>query len=117
MKGRVFLLGLLLVISLLFSSTVFAGSQDFELINNTGKAITHIYVSPTNVNDWQEDVLGQDILENGDSVRISFGNGERAANWDIKATYANGNELYWEKFNLKTISTITLQANGSASYE
>ncbi len=117
MNRRVLLLGIVMIMSLLFSSTVFAGSQDFELINNTGKAITHVYVSPTNVNDWQEDVLGRDILENGDSVQITFGNGERAANWDIKATYANGSELYWEKFNLKTISTIALQADGSASYE
>lgn len=117
MKRQVLLLGLLLVISLLFSATVFAGAQDFELVNNTGKDIVHVYVSPTSTNDWQEDVLGKDILENGDSVTITFSGGEKATYWDIKVVYEDGSGRYWEKFNLKSISTITLKANGRASYQ
>lgn len=117
MKKRVLLVSVMLVMSFLFAATAFAGSQDFELINNTGHDITHVYVSPTSVNDWQEDILGQDILENGESVVITFQRGTRAAHWDIKVTYANGSEEYWENFNLKSISTVILKPNGRASYQ
>lgn len=108
MKRRVLLLGLVLMISVMFSSIAFAGAQDFELINSTGMDITHVYVSPANVNSWQEDVLGQDILESGSSVVITFDRSEQAAYWDIKVTYASGSENYWQGFNLKEIYTVTL---------
>lgn len=116
MQRKVLLLGMLLVISLLFSSTVFAGAQDFELVNATGGIITHVYVSPSNSADWQDDILGKDVLGDGESVNITFKNGERATHWDIKVTYDNDSERYWEGFNLKTISSITIKADGSASY-
>ena len=31
--------------------------QDFELVNKTGYDISHVYVSPTKSDDWEEDVL------------------------------------------------------------
>ena len=116
MKRQLWLFGLLLLLTLAFSATAFAGAQDFELVNNTGADITHVYVSPTNVNDWQEDVLGREVLMDGDSVVITFGGGERATYWDIKATFETGDSIFWKNFNLKSISTIVLQGNGDASY-
>ncbi|HWR39269.1 MAG TPA: hypothetical protein VN611_07195 [Patescibacteria group bacterium] len=117
MKRRVLLLGLLILLTMAFSATAFAGAQDFDLVNATGKAITHVYVSPHNVNDWQEDVLGREILDDGDSVAITFGGGERATYWDIKAIFEDGSSIFWENFNLKSISVITLQGNGRAVYQ
>ena len=117
MKQKLWVLSIALLLTLMLSSTAFAGAQDFTLVNQTGKHITHVYVSPHNVNDWQEDVLGQEILGNGDSVEITFSGGERAAIWDIKVLFEDGSGRFWENFNLKTISVITLKSNGRASYE
>src|SRR3546814_5026118 len=44
------------------------GKQDFTLINKTGYALSELYVSPNDEEDWQEDVLGKDILDDGHSV-------------------------------------------------
>lgn len=43
---------------------------DFTLHNNTGYQIEEVYVSPTDTDDWEEDVLGEEVLENGAQVEI-----------------------------------------------
>src|SRR5215213_5597937 len=48
------------------------GKQDFTLVNQTGVSINELYVSPHTTNEWEEDILGQDTLANGDSVDITF---------------------------------------------
>ena len=111
-----------LIFSLVFMlmltcSVAFAGTQDFTLVNKTGYNIAYVYVSPTDVNDWQEDVMGSDVLMNGENVNIHFDRSESDAYWDIKVTFEDGSSLYWTKFNLRQISVITLKNNGKASYE
>ena len=39
------------------------GKQNFTLVNQTGYDISEVYVSPANSSDWEEDVLGEDILK------------------------------------------------------
>ena len=107
----------LVVALLLICSVAFAGAQDFTLVNATGHDITHVYVSPSSANDWQEDIMGRDILADGDSVTVEFARSEAAAHWDIKVIYADGSSQYWTGFNLKQISRITLKPNGNAVYE
>ena len=58
-------LALLVAIVLAGSAAVFAGDQNFTLINKTGLTIDKVYVSPANDNSWGEDVLGRDTLANG----------------------------------------------------
>ena len=36
-----------------------------RIVNNTGYTIYKIYVSPAENDNWGEDILGDDILENG----------------------------------------------------
>ncbi|MDK9697164.1 MAG: hypothetical protein OEL76_12285 [Siculibacillus sp.] len=42
--------------------------QDFVLANATGYDVSHVFVSPTKSNEWEEDVLGKDLLEDGDAI-------------------------------------------------
>jgi hypothetical protein len=101
----------------LTSSVVFAGSQDFTLVNHTGHAIVQVYVSPSRSNDWQEDVLGDDTLGNGTSVHITFSRNSRPSHWDVKVVFADGSSKSWSHFNLREITTITLKRDGHAAYE
>lgn len=48
------------------------GMQDFTLINNIGFMIFEIYVSPETSDDWEENILGDDILEPGEEYNITF---------------------------------------------
>jgi hypothetical protein len=51
--------------SILFAHSAGAGTQDFLLVNDTGVEIFYLYVSETNNESWEEDVLGEDVLPYG----------------------------------------------------
>jgi hypothetical protein len=106
----------MLAISMLLSSAAFAqGKQDFTVVNKTGVIISELYVSPHSADDWEEDILGQDVLANDDSVEITFSPKERAKLWDLKIVDSKGNSLEWENLNLLEISKVTLHyRNGKA---
>ena len=84
------------------------GKQDFTLHNETGVEINELYVSPHKTNDWEEDVLGQDTLPDGESVDISFSSRTKPKLWDIKIVDKAGDSLMWESLNLLEISEVTL---------
>lgn len=86
--------------------------QDFTLVNKTGYDISEVYVSPTKADDWQEDVMGKDILEDGQSVDISFHRSDRSCHWDLKVVYNDDNtSAEWSNFDLCTVSEITIHYN------
>ena len=85
-----------------------SGKQDFTLHNQTGVEIHSLFVSPHDTDDWQQDILGQDTLAAGESLKISFNDREKKVHWDIKVTDKNGNSLEWEDLNLMEISEVTL---------
>lgn len=103
-------------LSMLLLQTAFAqGKQDFTLINQTGMAITELHISPHSTDEWEEDILGQDTLPNGESLEISFDRKEKAAMWDLQITNKDGDTIEWENLNLLEISELTLHyKNGKA---
>jgi hypothetical protein len=91
------------------SATYAAGEQNFRLTNKTGYTVSEVYVSPHNAKSWQEDVMGQDTLGDGESVNISFNRGSTACVWDLKVVYEDDDSsAEWGNFNLCTISQITI---------
>jgi hypothetical protein len=88
-----------------------AGDQDFTLVNRTGYTIEQVYVSPIKAKDWQEDVLGRDVLDDGESVDIRFNKREEVCRWDLKVVYDDGEEAVWSDFNLCEVSRITIRYN------
>jgi len=95
---------------MLFAPTLAsAGPQDFELANNTGYELKNLYISPTASNDWADDVLGQDTLATGASVKIHFPDGRgETCDWDLKVTYNDDSSHEWTNVNLCSISTVTI---------
>ncbi|HVG34420.1 MAG TPA: hypothetical protein VM911_15225 [Pyrinomonadaceae bacterium] len=103
-------------LSMMLIPTAFTqGKQDFTVVNETGVEINKLFVSPHSAKDWQEDVLGQDTLADGDSVNIHFSRSERAAKWDLRIEDSDGNGIEWANLNLLEISKVTLHyKNGKA---
>jgi len=101
---------ILAVVALCVTASALAhqGKQDFTLHNETGVEIHSLYVSPHDSDDWQNDVLGQDTLAAGESVKVTFEDREKKVRWDMKVTDKNGNSLEWEDLNLMEISDVTL---------
>lgn len=90
------------------STTAIAGKQDFVLVNATGYDIAEVYVSPVNADDWEEDVMGWDILEAGDRVNIDFSPRDKFCHYDLKVVWTDGDEATWDGFDLCTVSRVTL---------
>lgn len=61
-----------IVLFITASGFAHAGKQDFLLHNETGVEINSLFVSPHDSNAWEKDVLGQETLASGDSVKIVF---------------------------------------------
>ena len=87
------------------------GTQDFALINATGYQISQVFVAPSKSEDWEEDVLGQDVLDDGETVNIRFAAKTRTCHYDLKVIYEDGDEAEWRRFDLCTVSRITIHWN------
>jgi hypothetical protein len=94
--------------ALTYAAPAYAGDQDFKLINKTGYDIAEVYVSPSNDNEWGDDVMGKDTLDNGESVDISFSHNQDACHWDLKVVYTDKDEAVWHDINLCKVSKITI---------
>lgn len=119
------LVGTALAGGLFFGMTGFAlaeAKQDFTLVNRTGYTIDEVYVSPSKSDDWEEDILGQDVLSDGANVHVRFSRADKSCKWDLKVVYDDRETAEWESFDLCEVSKITIRYNRksgetSAEYE
>jgi hypothetical protein len=97
------------------TAAALAADQDFALINATGYAISELYVAPTKTSDWQEDVLGQDVLGDGQQVNVSFSRSSDTCHWDLKVVYADDNtSAEWLGVDLCALSAVTIEYNADS---
>ncbi|MEA3047438.1 MAG: hypothetical protein QOJ53_1770 [Sphingomonadales bacterium] len=82
--------------------------QNFTVVNNTGHTVMTLNVSAANDNSWGPDILGRDVLANGESAAITFERGESQCLWDIRATYQDGDTTDMRGVNLCQVATVTL---------
>lgn len=101
--------GLVAAAALTTASAAIAGTQDFAVINGTGQTIQEMHVSASAKDNWEEDVLGDNILENGERFNLSFDRGEKACLWDLKVTYESGKTATWNAIDLCTVSVVALR--------
>lgn len=106
-----------LTVALMLAASVpaLAYTQNFVLVNNTGSTVYNLYVSPVNSDNWEEDVLGDNVIMPGDSTTINF-NGRSERYWDLRLVFDNGVDLYWENIDLFSISRITINSDGTANF-
>ena len=106
------------VILFALRATTFAGDQDFVLVNETGVEIHNLHVSPSDKEEWGDDILGKETLDDGDSAEVTFSPKEEAAKWDLRVADKEGNSIEWTDLNLLNISKVTLHYdNGKATAE
>ena len=86
---RKFLIAGALLVSAM-STAAFAARQDFTVTNHTGHTIVTLNVSPHTDDHWGPDILGRDVLANGEQTDITFDRNEEQCSWDIKVTYDDG---------------------------
>jgi hypothetical protein len=57
---------------------------------------------------WEENVLGEGGLADGDSVELRFSPAEKAAEWDIRVEGADEHFAEWKGLRLGGVSSVTL---------
>ena len=99
--------------ALLVAATVtsaFADKRDFTVVNNSSIVFAHLYVAATDSESWEEDILGKDVLAQGESWNITFSKYDGEAGkclYDIKVVGKAGEEGKLLKVDLCTVTTVT----------
>ena len=100
MRIRLFVL----LCTLLLSGTALAQNYYVDITNHTGYTIMYMYVSPGDAKSWEEDVLGANVLHNGQSQRVNL-YGYSSPIFDIRLVDEDGDSYtFWDvdvsKFDL-----------------
>lgn len=109
MRAFAFALAMLLGLS----GAAFAqAKQDFVLVNKTGYEISKVFVSASKTNDWEEDVLGDNTLEDDDFLTVRFKGAGSVCKFDIKVVYEeDDSEAIWTDIDLCTTSKVSIFYN------
>lgn len=95
-----------------FGSASAQSRQDFVLVNKTGYEISKVFVSASKTNDWEEDVLGDDSLEDDESLTVRFRNAGKTCSYDIKVVYEeDDSEAIWAGIDLCKTEKVTIFYN------
>jgi len=67
-----------------------ADELEFTLTNATSVSATEFYVSPVNVDDWEDNLLEGKYLPAGNEVTVTIGDGRRTCTYDLKTVFEDG---------------------------
>lgn len=81
---------------------------DFRIVNDTGYEIYELYVSESVSDTWDEDVLDDDTLDDGESMMVRFSTTSRHRWWDIKIVDEEGDEAVFDHIDLSRVSRVEL---------
>ncbi len=84
-----------------------AADRHVDIVNKTGMTMTKFYASNTGANSWQEDILGRDTLDDGDTIAINIDDGTGACKFDFKAVFENGHDLVRRSIDVCELSSFT----------
>ena len=106
MKLRTLLLAALLVLCF---GIVSASARQIAVVNDCGFTIKQLGLADSNASGPAQDLLGQEVLENGETLTIDI--------WELIAVDTEGTQVNWQNLDLTGVSKITLKGDGTASLE
>ena len=89
------------------AATAHAADRRVNIVNASGNTITHFYASNSGTNSWEEDILGRDTLDAGDSLLVNINDGTGACKFDFKAVFEDGSSRVRQGVDVCTISSYT----------
>ncbi|GGE36312.1 hypothetical protein [Actibacterium pelagium] len=97
---RLALTALSAAITLSVAAPAQALDRKVKIINETTYDMVRFYGSNIGREDWEEDILGSDILGAGDAIIINFDDGSGYCMFDFKAVFEDGDELIRKRVNV-----------------
>lgn len=89
-----------LTLALLFAALTSAAAMadsTIQIVNQSGWELHEIYFSPTSQENWGDDHLGDQVLEQGDSLTLT---GVESGRWDIRLVDEDGDECTLEDVHI-----------------
>ena len=115
MKRMLFAIGFAALTAVFGAAQAQEAKQDFSLVNRTGYEIKEVYVSPSKSSDWEEDILGEGVLEDKGAREVHFHRSAKSCHWDLKVVYTvDSSSAVWEDIDLCTVEKITIHYDKDA---
>lgn len=86
-----------------------SANRKVDVINKTGMTMTSFFASSTGTESWEEDMLDNDTLDDGETLEADIDDGTPACVYDFKAVFSNGASVVKQKVNVCEISTFTFR--------
>lgn len=102
MRIKVLLAALLMLCS---SSLVMAADYYVDVTNRTGYTLYYMYVSPADSQSWEEDVLGNDVLVDGETQRVTI-SGDNSPIFDIRVVDEDSDSYTFWKVDVSTQDVV-----------
>lgn len=117
MKNRILFLFILIAgLSLISTKNSSAQALTYDVVNNTGVTLVDVFVTPSETNNWGNDILPNDLFENGSTITVTipatFG---ESCMFDMKITDVAGNYITFT--NIDACKLIKLQINGDGTFQ
>lgn len=80
----------------------------FTLNNESSHVIMEFYASPSDVGEWEDDILGDDVLGSGEAVDITIADGREQCEYDFRIVVEGGGELERGGVDLCELGSYTL---------
>ena len=83
--------------------------RSVTIVNSTGATIHTVFLSPSDSQDWQENILGMNYFDNGDSLKVAINGNASDVAWDLRIEDRDRHYAEWKGMHINNISTITLR--------
>lgn len=109
-RTKIGLTFLFMLVSWLVSHQALAEDYYVDITNKTGFTIYYVYVSPGKSKSWEEDVLGSNVLSNGETYRINL-RGYQSPIFDIKLVDEDGDSYTFWNVDVSTSDIVATLAD------
>ncbi|MEH6719142.1 MAG: hypothetical protein V7704_09700 [Aurantimonas endophytica] len=81
-------------VPLISASAGAAKAEDLVIVlkNATGSVLNSFHTSPVGVEEWEDDVFGDQVLEPGESMELTIADGRDVCDYDMRFEF-QGDEL------------------------
>lgn len=95
------------VVMAMIPASVLADGREIAFVNETGFEIIALYGARKGVEDWGDDLLQGDVIEDRETQIVDFEDGSGYCLFNIKAVFDDGEELISEEINVCDLPMFT----------
>jgi hypothetical protein len=111
------LMTLMTVAALAWAVPAFAEDWDFVLVNDSGKEIRAIEMSPAGAGAWQPNRIDPGVpspVRRGGRAMVNFDRDSNICRYDVKATFVDGTHEVWANINVCDNGFVTVRYRNGA---